>query len=167
MVSSLAVMQTIQAVFDSSVLVQVKWPNDVILNEKKVCGILIENGIRMTKLDYSIVGIGLNVNQKLFSVDRATSISRELNRDVQLQRVFEILLSNLERNYLKLRSSKESEIKEMYLENLLGYLKLRRYQSEYIFEGSIVDVLDSGLLKLRTSSGDKLFDFKEVSFLWN
>jgi len=167
MISSLAVMQTIEDLLGSSPLVQVKWPNDVMLNEKKVCGILIENIVRKSRLDYSIIGIGLNVNQKAFGFDRVTSISSALDREVELQKVMEILMSNLESLYLKLRSNKEQEIKEKYLENLLGYLKPRKYQSEYVFEGTIVDVLDSGLLKIKTPSGNNLFDFKAVSFLWN
>lgn len=166
MISSLAVKRVLIDMAPDSIS-QVKWPNDVLLNSKKVCGILIENTIKRSHLENSIVGVGLNVNQQSFGLEQATSLSRTTGSSYQLQTVFENLLGNFEALYLKLKSGRHKELKEEYLQSLIGYNQWRQYRAEYQFEGEIIDVLDSGSLKVRTSQGDKLFDFKEIEFIWN
>lgn len=166
MISSLAVMKTVKH-FLPEVNAQVKWPNDVLIDTQKTCGILIENGIKKNRLDYSIVGIGLNVNQHAFGLNTATSLAHVSGRLFSLQHVLEHLLHQLEGLYLSLKASKYVEIKESYLQNLVGYRQRRKYRAEFLFDAQIVDVLDSGKLKLNSSRGDELFDFKEVEFIWN
>ena len=166
MISSLAVKRVLNDRLPDANS-QVKWPNDVLLNNRKVCGILIENGIKRQLLEHSVVGIGLNVNQKAFGLATATSMSNEIGIDFSLQSVFEKLLGQFEALYLKLKAERYSEIKDEYLQNLIGFNQWRKYRSEYVFDGQIVDVLDSGQLKLATQQGDKLFDFKEIEFIWN
>lgn len=166
MISSLAVRRVLSAeMFEEDSLV--KWPNDVILNNKKVCGILIENGIKRRFLENSVIGIGLNVNQMTFGLERATSMSNESGSNFSLQYIFDKLLGQFEALYLKLKSERYSELKDEYLQNLIGFNQWRRYRSEYVFDGEILDVLDSGKLKMNTRYGDKLFDFKEIEFIWN
>ena len=60
MLASLAVAHCIEKV--SGLKAQIKWPNDVLINGKKVCGILIESDVRGSAVDYAVIGIGLNVN---------------------------------------------------------------------------------------------------------
>jgi BirA family biotin operon repressor/biotin-[acetyl-CoA-carboxylase] ligase len=166
MISSLAVKRVLNDRLPDANS-QVKWPNDVLLNNRKVCGILIENGIKRQFLEHSVVGIGLNVNQKTFGLATATSMYNEIGIAFSLQSVFEKLLGQFEALYLKLKAERYSEIKDEYLQNLVGFNQWRKYRSEYVFDGQIVDVLDSGQLKLATQQGDKLFDFKEIEFIWN
>lgn len=146
---------------------EVKWPNDVFIGKKKVCGILIENLVKGSRLDYVIIGIGLNVNQKIFSLPRATSIANELGDEIELQQIFNTVLYHFETLYLKLKSGYEQVIREQYLQNLLGFKTPRRFRSEFEFTGEIVDVEDSGKLKVKTSRGIEFFDFKEIEFIWN
>lgn len=84
MLASLAVTYSIQAV--TGLKPQIKWPNDVLLNEKKVCGILIENDIRKNTLKHSIIGIGINVNLRIANYPEiaalATSLSDQLGKKV-------------------------------------------------------------------------------------
>ena len=54
--------------------ISIKWPNDIYVNDKKISGILIENSISHDKIRKSIIGIGLNVNQKFFKDLNATSL---------------------------------------------------------------------------------------------
>ena len=89
MISSLAVKRVLNDRLPDAHS-QVKWPNDVLLNNRKVCGILIENGIKRQFLEYSVVGIGLNVNQKAFGLATATSMSNEIGIAFSLQSVFEL-----------------------------------------------------------------------------
>lgn len=84
MAASLAVVHSIWAV--TGLCSQIKWPNDVLICGKKVCGILIESGVRGSSVDYAIIGIGINVNLKASDftdiLPAATSLSDELGRDV-------------------------------------------------------------------------------------
>jgi BirA family biotin operon repressor/biotin-[acetyl-CoA-carboxylase] ligase len=101
MVASLAVLHTIRKV--SRLEPQIKWPNDVLINGKKVCGILIENGWQGTRLDYAVVGIGINVNFRPADYPEiaatATSLSGELGRETPLVDVVRQLLVKLDRLY--------------------------------------------------------------------
>ena len=166
MISSLAIKRAIEKL-DPETFVCVKWPNDVLLEKYKVCGILIENMIKKSRLEYSVIGVGLNVNQQVFGFERATSLSKNTGSGFDLQVVFELLLQSLESLYIALRSGKLSEIKQEYLQGLYGFHQLLKYRSEFTFEGEIVDVLDSGILKVNTNQGIKTFDFKEIEFVWN
>ena len=60
MVASLAVARSIEQV--TNLKAKIKWPNDVLVNDKKICGILVESDVRGNKVDYAVIGIGLNVN---------------------------------------------------------------------------------------------------------
>ena len=81
--------------------VSIKWPNDVLVNDKKICGILLEGQLP----NYLVIGVGLNVNQKEFpdGLRRpATSIRNELNKDIDLEDLKEQLFPNLINNFNKL-----------------------------------------------------------------
>lgn len=92
--SALAVVKTLRA-FD--VKAKIKWPNDIIVNGKKICGILIENVFEGEHVARSIVGIGLNVNNPLADEikDIAISIKEVLNKEICLQTVLATLVYNL------------------------------------------------------------------------
>ena len=78
--------------------VSIKWPNDVLVGDKKVCGILLEGQLP----NYLVIGVGLNVNQKEFpnGLRRpATSISSELNKDIDLEDLKEQLFPNIVNNF--------------------------------------------------------------------
>ncbi|MFC1963766.1 biotin--[acetyl-CoA-carboxylase] ligase [Chloroflexota bacterium] len=83
-----------------------KWPNDVLANGKKVCGILLESNIFEGKVSYAIIGIGLNVNVEISSFseipDTATSLSAEMGREMSRIDIIMSLLEHFERLYLKL-----------------------------------------------------------------
>jgi len=103
MVASLAVVHCIEKV---GLPAQIKWPNDVLVNNKKVCGILIESDVRGKAVDYAVIGIGLNVNLKISDFPEiaatATSLSSELGRELALPEVIGCLLPEAERLYLAL-----------------------------------------------------------------
>jgi BirA family biotin operon repressor/biotin-[acetyl-CoA-carboxylase] ligase len=102
-ISSLAAMHAIKSL---GIDCGIKWPNDVLITGKKACGILIEHGMSSSRLDYSILGIGINVNfdTSVFPeiADIATSISMHLNHEVPVAQVAMLLYSELERLYLKI-----------------------------------------------------------------
>ena len=104
MLASLAVVHSIEAV--TSLKSMVKWPNDVLINGRKVCGILVESEVKGGRVDYAIIGIGINVNLRLADFPEfsliATSLSDELGREVSCLDVTRRLLVEVERLYLAL-----------------------------------------------------------------
>src|SRR5258706_12412466 len=90
--------------------VAIKWPNDILVRDKKVCGILIENHLNSESIGCSIVGIGLNVNQQSFAVPNAESIGMITGKEYHLRNEFEVLLHTLEGCYLDLKKGKQAEM---------------------------------------------------------
>jgi len=75
--------------------IECKWPNDILLNGKKCCGILLENSFVQDRFDFSVIGIGINVNQAVFPEDlanRATSLMKELQHKVDRTKLLQELL---------------------------------------------------------------------------
>ncbi len=84
LIASVSVARSIMKL--SNLKAEVKWPNDVMVNDKKVCGILTKT--ILGKENYALVGIGLNVNQKKFSkniANKATSLNLELNKKFNIK----------------------------------------------------------------------------------
>lgn len=102
MVSSLAVVYGIKKI--TGLKAQIKWPNDVLINNKKVCGILIENEIRGGNVEFSVIGIGINVNLDFAGLPEiqpiATSLSTELGKNVSRLDITRQLLFEFEWLYL-------------------------------------------------------------------
>ena len=148
--------------------VHVKWPNDILArNGKKLCGILIENTLSTALISQSVIGIGLNINQKKFdNLPNATSVALELGREINIRKVIENLIHEFE-NFSK------DEILNVNLKNY--YDKLYRYgknttfidAQKNIFKGRIEGITDSGLLQVRNLNDQKLksYNFKAIKFL--
>ncbi len=154
MLASLAVAHSIEAV--TGLKSQVKWPNDVLINGRKVCGILIESGVRGNIVDYAIIGIGVNVNLKLSGfpeiLPTATSLSDELGRDVSRLSLIRQLLVEIERLYLTLQTG--GSIFEEWRDRLVMLGKRIRLKSgKTIYEGIAESVASDGSLLLRQSDG--------------
>jgi BirA family biotin operon repressor/biotin-[acetyl-CoA-carboxylase] ligase len=145
---------------------QIKWPNDILMGGKKLGGILIENQIQGESLSATVIGIGLNINQKDFSISTATSLSVVADREFVLQPCFTALLSHLESRYLMLRSGKYKMLEQNYLQQLYQRNEVCTYKSgDQKFTGIIRGIDDWGKLMIETEEGMKSFDLKEVTFL--
>ncbi|MEQ8924575.1 MAG: biotin--[acetyl-CoA-carboxylase] ligase [Fulvivirga sp.] len=145
--------------------VKVKWPNDIYVKSKKIAGILIQNTIKSNRIEDSVLGIGLNINQQQFELESATSIFKETGIEFNLQNVLADLIQSLENNIFKLRANNVANLKEQYLSNLLGYEEERLFKSDSEFRGRIIGISKDGKLQIETFTGLKEFNFKEVSFL--
>lgn len=146
--------------------VSIKWPNDIYVNEKKIAGILIENGLRETTIQTSVIGIGVNVNQLNFNVTNATSLASLCDKEFELMEVLNRLCEFFEARYLQLKSNKLEGIDTAYLERLYKLNVWANYCSlEKMFEGKIVGVSKIGKLQVEVRSGEvKEFDLKEIGF---
>ncbi len=146
--------------------VAVKWPNDVMVDDKKICGILIQNHIAGHTLHESVIGIGLNVNQNVFSIPTATSMRMQTGQTFALESVLHLLLEGLEVCYQQLRHGEIGRLLADYEEDLYWRHEVRTFQHEgRPFLGTITGVDASGRLEIRTSSGLRCFDVKEVEFI--
>ena len=162
---SYAIHSIIQPFNNSAI--QIKWPNDIYADNKKIVGILIENTISGMNLKYSIIGIGLNVNQENFPKEiNATSFKTLLGKEEDKNIILDTVLASIEKYFLLLKERKFDQLKKEYIENLFRYRLISKYKKgEEIFEGSIFDVDEIGNLILETSAGIQKFGFKDISFL--
>lgn len=148
--------------------VKIKWPNDIYVANKKIAGILIENNLRENAIQSTIVGIGININQKKFSEGlNATSLAIISNREFDLIEVIEKLSAYLEARYLQLKSNKLEIIDTAYLRQLYQLNEWHFYNSEnQLFEGKIIGLSILGKLQMQIKSGDvREFELKEITFV--
>ena len=148
---------------------QVKWPNDLYYQGKKLGGVLIENMLSGSLYKASIIGIGLNVNQVDFPAEllsRATSLGKILQEHVNLNGLLGVLCSHIEVQYLKLKQGNYESLRKDYLAGLFRFEELAEYRHNgQIFQGRIVNVTESGMLVISSGGQESMFNFKEVEFL--
>jgi len=154
MVASLAVVHCVKKV--TGLKSQIKWPNDVLINQQKVCGILIESDVRGNIVDFAIIGIGINVNLRLSDFPEispaATSLSHELGKEVSRLDMIRCLLVEMERLYLALPSGQS--VYQEWRDNLVTLGKKVRVRSgEATYTGIAESVASDGSLLLRQSDG--------------
>lgn len=143
---------------------KIKWPNDMMLGNKKTCGILIENQVSGRQIQSTIVGIGLNVNQLRFDVPTATSLAINRGHEFDLNRVLPELLERIEARYLQLRTG--MNLRTEYIEALYGRGERRKFKTgDKIFEGVISGIDAAGLLEVEIDSGKRYFDLKQVQLV--
>src|SRR5688572_5813128 len=146
--------------------IRIKWPNDIYVGSKKICGILIENIISGDRFSNVVIGIGLNVNQDDFGMDTATSLRMELEQRFNLSSELEWLLANVEARYLKLRQNELQSMMEEYLSLMYWRGEVHHFSSnDKDFEGTITGLDEVGRLKIITNIGEKSFEIKEINYV--
>lgn len=145
---------------------KIKWPNDIVYFDKKIAGILIENYIQRGKIEWTILGIGINVNQQHFRVPDAISLSGICRQQFNRDELLGLLLQRLEKRYMELKKGRNREISKNYLKNMYWKDEIHVYQSEEgYFNGKIRGVTHGGKLHLEVETGARYFDFKELRFI--
>ncbi len=146
----------------------VKWPNDIYLGTGKVAGILIENSIRGSKLCSAVVGIGLNINQQIFTSNapNPVSISQVTGIIYPLEEALTQLCGFLDARYQQLIQKDFGSIDIDYLANLYRCGIWSDYSDqEGDFEGRIMGVDAIGQLEIEKRNGEIVkYQFKEVVF---
>jgi BirA family biotin operon repressor/biotin-[acetyl-CoA-carboxylase] ligase len=146
--------------------VSIKWPNDIIVNKQKICGILVENQIKGTMVSSSVAGIGLNVNQQYFSVDTATSFFLQNGVEADLIEIFTNLMQMLEARYLQLRAANYDLLKRDYLNNMYWRGEIHEFSSgDSTFSGEIIGIDEIGKLCVKSSSGLNSYDIKNIRYI--
>ena len=144
---------------------EIKWPNDILVDGKKISGILIENNVHAGKVKSMIFGIGLNVNQQSFLNLGATSMAIIRGAELSIDGV-SIQLTKEFNHWISFADRKAPFIKQEYLKHLFGLQKLQRFKSlDHEFDGVIEGVNEHGELEINVSGELKSFKNKEISFL--
>jgi BirA family transcriptional regulator, biotin operon repressor / biotin---[acetyl-CoA-carboxylase] ligase len=148
---------------------KIKWPNDIYVGNRKLGGILIENSIMSGLLKTSVVGIGLNVNQTVFTSSAPNPVSLQLltNQHYDCEEILTDIITGIDYYYNLLKQGDEETIDSGFISVLYRLNEMRRFKAEeVVFEGEIVGVNEIGQLQIRKSDDEILeFHFKEVEFL--
>ena len=168
------------------IMSSIKWPNDIYCGDRKISGMLVENSLAADHVRTSIVGIGLNVNQTVFPEDLPNPVSMSgltgRKYDIrtlldEFMRVFSECLDMLEGPWSILKETYERRLYRKGTECSFADISGRDAtlpadalvsgtgSGGKIFRGTIEGISETGLLKVRTSSGTKEFGFKEIAYI--
>lgn len=166
MAVTLAIHDLLQGLVSNPAVLKIKWSNDLLYQNKKICGILIQNIVSGQNIVKSIVGIGININQMNFTESKAISLAQITNLMYDLPLLVQKLLENLEKRYLQLQKKIFKDLEKNYYSCLYGYQEqiLLKKENE-IFSGKIIGVDSIGRLKMDISGQIQTFQFKEIQFL--
>jgi BirA family biotin operon repressor/biotin-[acetyl-CoA-carboxylase] ligase len=151
--------------------VSIKWPNDILADAHKIAGILIENTIQGRFIKYSVIGIGLNVNQIHFepALTHVTSLKKILQRDFNLESLLREIGNALQMRIIQYQNGLTNQIWQDYTNQLYGWKVVKKYMNsqDEIFEAAIIGISNEGKIQLQTSEPIiRYYDFKEVRLLY-
>ena len=164
---SLALIKTLRKV--NLLNMHIKWPNDIMSDNKKICGILIENIVKENYIKDTVIGIGLNVNQTIFNnLPNAASIKNLIGTTCSIDEILKDLVKNIKYCFNELDKSSINSIFEKYEDALFRINKPSTFKNSKgeVFSGYIKGVSRSG--KLSVMLEDNLvesYDLKEISML--
>ncbi len=165
---SLSIAHTIRQYSGKST--HIKWSNDILLNKKKIAGILIKNTLGSNKLKKSIVGIGINVNQATFDqqLPFATSLAIEEKQMFELDQFKSVLLSNLNYYYRKLEGGKLDYLKMKYEEQLylMGDNANLLLDNSKMMKGKILGVESTGELKVEIDQKIYRYNYGQIKIMY-
>jgi BirA family transcriptional regulator, biotin operon repressor / biotin---[acetyl-CoA-carboxylase] ligase len=167
-VASIAVCRLINR-YIKDVQVSIKWPNDIYVGQKKMAGILIQNAITGGAIDYTIIGIGINVNQVNFSneLTNPSSLNLELGNTIPLSEVEAELYLNMTEMYRYLRNRRYAYIRDAYI----GLLYKLGVESNFYIanqgickKGIIKGIDEKGRIMIDFGAMFSTFDVKEIQY---
>lgn len=166
--ASLAIIRTLQSF--SIPRLSIKWPNDILSEDKKLCGILIENVIKQNSLIASIIGIGLNVNQTTFqNLPKASSLKLLSGNNFNLDEVMFTVIKFLKYYFMLLRNDEYDFVKNEYESYLFRKNKPSTFRNAegFMFTGIIKNISDAGSLQVLLEDDIlKEFELKEIALLF-
>lgn len=146
--------------------VSIKWPNDIYAGDKKIAGILIENSLRGSQWTNAVVGIGLNVNQAVFSdLNRATSMFNQTQEKQKVKSVLKNLLKILNKHFLKIGNN-EHALFEAFNQNLYKVNKEITFtKKNELYKGIVKGVNAFGELEVEVAGKLKRYRHKEIELV--
>jgi len=158
LMTAVAVVKTIKVC--TQIEPQIKWPNDILINEKKVCGILTEMSAELDIINWVVVGIGINANIDLrdFPEDiqeNTISLKETSGKEISRVKLAQTFLQEFEKYYEKLKRKEFSSIlKEWKLYSHTLRKKIRVDIGERIITGEAIEINESGALILKKEDGE-------------
>jgi BirA family biotin operon repressor/biotin-[acetyl-CoA-carboxylase] ligase len=152
MAVGVAICRTISSSF--GLQAGIKWPNDILIGDRKLCGMLTEIGAQMDQLDYAVVGVGLNANNDPASFPsdwRATSLASELGREIDRCDLVAGMLGDMEAAIDDMNSPKIYEEWRRLSVTLNEFVRISSRSGD--IDGEVVDLADDGALLLRQGNG--------------
>ncbi|NJE07377.1 biotin--[acetyl-CoA-carboxylase] ligase [Thermococcus sp. M39] len=162
-ISALAVVETLA---EFGIKGKIKWPNDVLVNEKKICGILSEGKYLESRVEYVILGIGLNVNNELPKElkNTATSMREVLGHDVSLVEVVKNLFNKLDKWYLEFLKGNHNKILDSWrMHSTVIGKNVRIITDEGEIIGVVVDIDEDGALIIKQNGILRKIYYGDVS----
>ena len=164
---SLGISDGVKKILGSEV--KIKWPNDIYFDDKKLCGMLIENSIRNPSINHTVLGVGLNINQEIFpsELQNPTSLNLILEKELTVNDCLNILCNALEARYLQLKSGNHDAINEDYTNSLYRFCEMHYFENRSErFKAKITGIADDGKIFLKRENGViERYDFKEVKYV--
>ena len=166
MIAALAALDTVTA-HAPSAHTGIKWFNDVLLNHKKVCGILVETSFLGQHLEYAALGLGLNVNTSFASAPpalqrNATSLQAETGSAQDAQNVLQFWLMRFDARYTSLLARKQSPARE-YARHVVTLGQHARVRGgSHLYEGFAKRIEDDGALIMQINDKETRIGFGEV-----
>lgn len=149
--------------------IHIKWPNDIYVGDKKIAGILINNTIKGDFLEYSVLGVGLNVNQKKFVSDAPNpiSIAKLKRKEIDREWCFNKLCDQLNFRCRQLQQLNFDAIDKDYMGRLYRFKRFANYFiNDEKVNAKIVGLDQYGKLCLKDKKGnDFTCDLKEITFV--
>ena len=169
-VSEVVALSLVDMLAEYGIEAKIKWTNDIYVGDRKLVGILIEHSLVSATLRRTIVGVGINVNQREFdpSIPNPVSMVQLLGKELNAEEVLQCFLKCLQKNYEHLRKGGAASLHSRY--NSLLY-RLNEYHTYALpsgekFRAKIVGTASSGALRLENEQGEsKDYLFKEVEFV--
>jgi len=155
--AAVAVVKSIEEV--TNLAAGIKWPNDIIINHKKVCGILTEMSSEPDRVNYIILGIGVNVNADLKDIppylqNKATSLKEEYGKKISRERLIVTLLKNIEKIYYDfVENGFSAVIDDCRRYSVLLGEEITITQMDRVYKGEAFDIREDGVLLVRTLEG--------------
>ena len=170
MLSEVVALSLVDALAEYGVECRIKWTNDIYAGDKKIAGVLIEQSLAGDTIARTVVGIGLNVNQREFPTDlpNPTSIVVERGAECERREVLECFLKHLEKWYSRLERGEREVIESAYNYRLYRHDEFHAYAlpSGERCEAAIRGVRATGHLVLEHRDGSfGEYAFKEVEFV--
>ncbi|MBO7440197.1 MAG: biotin--[acetyl-CoA-carboxylase] ligase [Bacteroidales bacterium] len=150
--------------------VSIKWPNDVYVGMKKICGMLIENTVSGHYIRYSIIGIGLNINQTTFpdNLPNPISLTKCTGKQYDLDQEFSTIIEILRQKIYDISASNAETLMSQYKSIMLGLDRTLIYRSGgKVFKGIIRDVDRHGMLTVEDAETNvqQSYAFNEVNLV--
>ena len=194
-VSELTALALTEFLSRHQIKAQIKWPNDIYTDDRKICGVLIENSLRGKSLSHSIIGIGLNVNQRNFDVNLPnpgsmalsagsgstfdikecleefmtifTDMLPDIFTDQGRKHIRQEYLQNLWRKDIKSQFIDYTSLPSGHLEGPANIKKDMSPDSGRVFTGIIRDISLSGNILIENHENREIreFGFKEIGYI--